>query len=69
MLSHKYKRWKLENKNSLNLKNKMEVKNPAAEPRGVEDSSLRSSHMRGNKSPAPPVLRLRGRGIEPLAIK
>jgi hypothetical protein len=39
-----------------------EIKYPAAEQRGIEDFALKSLRMRGNKSPAPPVLRPRGAG-------
>jgi hypothetical protein len=34
----------------------------AAEPRGIEDFTLKSLRMWGNKSPTPPVLRPRGAG-------
>jgi hypothetical protein len=39
-----------------------EIKIPAAERRGIEDFSLEVLSIRGNKSPAPPVLRPRGAG-------
>jgi hypothetical protein len=42
------------------------IKNPRHEWRGIEDFSLKSLRMRGNNSPAPPVLRPEGRGIKPL---
>jgi hypothetical protein len=41
------------------------IKNPRRKQRGIEDFSLKSSRMRVNKSPVPPVLRPKGRGIKP----
>jgi hypothetical protein len=41
------------------------IKNPRRERRGIKDFSLKSLCLRGNKSPAPPVLRPEGRGIKP----
>jgi hypothetical protein len=42
-----------------------EIKNPRRERRGIKDFSLKSMCLRGNRSPAPPVLRPKGRGIKP----
>jgi hypothetical protein len=41
------------------------IKHPRRERRGIEDFSLKSLRMWGNKSPPPPVLRPKGRGINP----
>jgi hypothetical protein len=38
------------------FKNYIQIKIPAAERRGIEDFSLKSLRMWGNKSPTPPVL-------------
>ena len=46
-----------------------EIKHPRRERRGIEDFFLKSLCIRGNKSPVPPVLRPKGRGIKPKAIK
>ena len=42
------------------------IKNPRSKLWGIEDFSLKYLSMRGNKSPAPPVFRPKGRGIKPL---
>jgi hypothetical protein len=42
---------------------------PALKGGVSEDFSLKSLSMRGNKSPTPPALRPKGRGIIPLEIK
>ena len=47
------------------LVKKIEIKNPRLKGRGIEDFSLKYLRMRGNKSPSPPVLRPKGRGIKP----
>jgi hypothetical protein len=49
--------------------NQMKIKNPRPKGRGIEDFSLKSFRMWGNKSPTPPALRPKGRGIKPKAIK
>ncbi|MDR2194338.1 MAG: GyrI-like domain-containing protein, partial [Treponema sp.] len=38
------------------------IKNPRRKQRGIEDFSLKYLRMRGNKSPAPPGSRPKGRG-------
>jgi uncharacterized membrane protein YraQ (UPF0718 family) len=46
------------------------INNPRRKRRGIEDFSLKSLHMRGNKSPAPPVLTApRGGVLDPTANK
>jgi hypothetical protein len=40
-------------------------KKPQDKPCGVEDFSLKSLRMWGNKSPTPPDFRPKGRGIKP----
>jgi hypothetical protein len=44
------------------------IKNPRSKLRGIEDFSLKSLRMRGNKSPTPPVFRSKLRGIKPEEI-
>ncbi|MDR0638168.1 MAG: hypothetical protein LBG27_04575 [Spirochaetaceae bacterium] len=46
-----------------------EINNPRPEGRSIEYFSLKSLRMRGNKSPTPPDLRTKGRGINPIGIK
>jgi antitoxin (DNA-binding transcriptional repressor) of toxin-antitoxin stability system len=46
-----YSAWKKTKKRELGT-----IKNPRGKPRGIEDFSLKSLRMRGNISPAPPVL-------------
>jgi putative DNA primase/helicase len=45
------------------------IKNLRPKGRSIKDFSLKSLRMRGNKSPAPPGLRPKGRGINPQGIK
>jgi hypothetical protein len=46
------------------------IKNLRRKQRGIEDSTLKSLRMRGNKSPAPPGFnRPKGRGIKPQGNK
>ncbi|MDR1400105.1 MAG: hypothetical protein LBJ41_09305 [Treponema sp.] len=44
---------------------RLSIKNPRHEWRGIEAFSLKAYRMRGNKSPALPVLRPKGWGIKP----
>jgi hypothetical protein len=44
------------------------IKNPRSKLRGIEDFSLKSLRMWGNKSPTPPVFRSKLRGIKPKEI-
>jgi hypothetical protein len=45
------------------------IKNPRSKLRGIEDFSLKYLRMWGNKSPAPPVFRPKGRGIKPKGLR
>jgi hypothetical protein len=48
---------------------KLLIKNPSRKRRDIEDFSLKSLRMRGNKSPAPPVYLLKGGELNPKRIK
>jgi hypothetical protein len=45
--------------------NRLKINNSRRKRRGIEDFSLSSLRMWWNKSPTPPVLRPKGRGIKP----
>jgi hypothetical protein len=45
------------------------TKNPRRKQRGIEDFSLKSLRMRGNKSPVPPVYVLKGGELNLKGIK